>query len=58
MYLAFLPNILFLYLNLFGGFFCLLHISGHEIVPNTGANATKFYHFGDQILKISCQIGD
>ena len=58
MYLAFLPNILFLYLNLFGGFFCLLHISGHEIAPNTGANVTKLYHFGDQILKISCQIGD
>ena len=58
MYLAFLPNILFLYLNLFGGFFCLLLISGHEIAPNTGANVTKFYHFDDQILKISSQIGD
>ena len=32
--------------------------TGHEIAPNTGANATKFFHFGDQILKVSRQIGD
>ena len=31
--------------------------SGREIAPNIGANATNF-HFGDQILKISRQIGD
>ena len=30
-------------------------LPGREITPNTGANATKF---GDQILKISRQIGD
>ena len=32
-------------------------VSGREIAPNTGANATKF-SFGDQILKIGRQIGD
>ena len=32
-------------------------IPGREIAPNTGANATKFFT-GDQILKVSCQIGD
>ena len=32
--------------------------AGREIAPNTGANATKFFHFGNQILKVSCQIGD
>ena len=31
---------------------------GREIAPNTGANATKFFHFGDQILKVSRQIGN
>ena len=31
--------------------------SGHEIGPNTDANATKFFTF-NQILKISCPIGD
>ena len=33
-------------------------IKRREIAPNTGANATKFFHFGDQILKISRQIGN
>ena len=33
-------------------------MSGREIAPNTGANATKIFHFGDQILKVSHQIGD
>ena len=32
--------------------------TGREIAPNTGANATKFFYFGDQMLKISRQIGD
>ena len=38
--------------------YVLIQITWHGIAPNTGANATKFFHFGDQILKISCQIGD
>ena len=33
-------------------------MSGREIAPNTGANATKIFHFGDQILKVSHQIGN
>ncbi len=36
-------------------------VAGHEIAPTAGANATKFFlifHFGDQILKISRQIGE
>ena len=33
-------------------------IAGCEIAPNTGTNATKFFYFGNQILKISRQIGD
>ena len=40
--------------------FKALHLNtctGHEIALNTGANATRFFHFGDQILKISHQIG-
>ena len=38
----------------------IFHVySGREIAPNTGANATIIiFHFGDQILKISRQIGD
>ena len=32
--------------------------SGCEIVPYTDANATKIFHFSNQILKSSCQIGD
>ena len=32
--------------------------AGREIAPDTGANATKFFHFDHQILKISRQIGD
>ena len=36
-----------------------IHVcSGHEIAPNTGANATKFFFFGNEILKISRQIGN
>ena len=33
-------------------------LAGREIAPNTGANVTKFVHFGNQILKISHQIGN
>ena len=33
-------------------------ISGCEIAPNIGANVTKIFYFGDQILKSSCQIGN
>ena len=33
-------------------------LAGRVIAPNTGANATPFFHFSDQILKISRQIGD
>ena len=42
---------------LIGDNFCYSY-TGREIAPNTGANATKFFRFGDQILKVSCQIGD
>ena len=31
---------------------------GREIAPNTGTSATKFFYFGNQILKISRQIGN
>ena len=38
----------------------LAHYTGREIAPtgNTGANATKFFTFHDQIPKIRHQIGD
>ena len=37
--------------------FCLF-ISGHEIVHNTGANATKFFTLATKSLKTNRQFGD